>query len=170
MTAKTRQPGLAQPDFAPAFQMRAAGPAQLAAFIAANPDFLTVLARQLGDISVQGEKIDKAELGFMVSVVKGIEPRDHLEFMLAAQMAAIHVATMASARRLGSAVTIAAQDSAERTFNKLARTFATQMEALKRHRTGADQTVVQHVSVSEGSQAIVGNVTQTSRRIAATGT
>jgi hypothetical protein len=43
----------------------------------------------------------------------------------------------------------------------IARTFATQMEALKRYRTGGEQKVtVQHVSVSEGGQAIVGNVTQ----------
>ena len=35
------------------------------------------------------------------------------------------------------------------------------MEALKRYRAGGEQKVtVQHVSVSEGGQAIVGNVTQ----------
>jgi hypothetical protein len=35
------------------------------------------------------------------------------------------------------------------------------MEALKRYRTGGEQTVtVQHVNVGEGGQAIVGNVTQ----------
>jgi hypothetical protein len=56
------------------------------------------------------------------------------------------------------------QDSAERAFNKLTRTFAMQMEALKRYRSGAEQKVtLQHVSVAEGGQAIVGNVTQTPR-------
>ena len=35
------------------------------------------------------------------------------------------------------------------------------MEALKRHRAGAQQNItLQNVSVSEGGQAIVGNVTQ----------
>jgi hypothetical protein len=35
------------------------------------------------------------------------------------------------------------------------------LEALKRHRTGGDQKVtVQQVSVNEGGQAIVGNVTR----------
>ena len=39
-------------------------------------------------------------------------------------------------------------------------TYATQMEALKRYRTCGEQKVtVQHVSVSAGAQAIVGNVT-----------
>jgi hypothetical protein len=38
------------------------------------------------------------------------------------------------------------------------------MEALKRYRSGGEQKVtVQHVSVSEGGQAIVGNVTQDAR-------
>ena len=42
----------------------------------------------------------------------------------------------------------------------LALTYATQMEALKRYRTCGEQKVtVQHVSVSAGAQAIVGNVT-----------
>jgi hypothetical protein len=35
-------------------------------------------------------------------VVKGIEPRDQIEAMVAAQMAAVHNATMTFARRLGA--------------------------------------------------------------------
>jgi hypothetical protein len=41
------------------------------------------------------------------------------------------------------------------------------MEALKRYRTGGEQKVtVQHLSVGEGGQAIVGNVTQTPAKTA----
>ena len=98
-------------------------------------------------------------LNFMLSVVTGIKPKDQLEAMLAAQMAVIHTATMTFTRRLAHVETIEQQDSAERALNKLARTFAMQMEALKRYRTGGEQKVtVQHVSVNEGGQAIVGNV------------
>jgi hypothetical protein len=71
--------------------------------------------------------------------VKGIQPRDQLEVMLAAQMAAVHMASMTFARRLAQVENIPQQDSAERAFNKLTRTFATQMEALKRYRTGGEQ-------------------------------
>jgi hypothetical protein len=46
-------------------------------------------------------------------------------------MAAIHMATMAFARRLGNVETLAQQDSAERALNKLARTFTAQVEAVK---------------------------------------
>ena len=69
----------------------------------------------------------------MLSIVKGVKPRDEVEAMLAAQMAAVHTATMNFARRLGHAENIPQQDSAERAFNKLARTFTTQMEAKWRH-------------------------------------
>ena len=111
-----------------------------------------------------GKKVDTQSLNFMIAVVEGIKPRDHIEAMLAAQMAAIHIATMRSAGRLANSETIAQRDSAERAFNKLARTFAAHMEALKRYRTGNEQKVtVQHVTVSEGGQAIVGHVTQRSR-------
>jgi len=61
--------------------------------------------------------------------------------MLASQMAAVHMATMTFARRLNHVDNIPQQDSAERAFNKLARTFTTQVEALKRYRTGGEQRV-----------------------------
>src|ERR1700730_15849925 len=84
--------------------------------------------------------------------------------MLAAQMAAVHNATMTFARRLAHVDNIPQQDSAERAFNKLARTFAAQVEALKRYRSGGEQTVqVEHVTVNEGGQAIVGNVSHGGR-------
>ncbi len=55
--------------------------------------------------------------------------------------------------------TLPQQDSAERAFNKLARTFTAQVEALKRYRTGGEQKVtVEHVHVHQGGQAIVGTV------------
>lgn len=129
------------------------------AVAASDPDFLTGLVSQLAKAG--GGEVDEQRLNFMLSVVKDIKPRDQIEAMLAAQMAAVHTATMQFARNLAEAEYLDLRDSAERTFNKLTRTFVTQMEALKRYRTGGEQTVtVQHVNVSEGGQAIVGNVTQ----------
>jgi hypothetical protein len=126
-------------------------------------DFLNGLLSQLANATNTNEPQTKEPaLNFLVSVVRGIQPRDQVEAMLAAQMAAVHAASMTFACRLAHVETLAQQDSAERAFNKLTRTFATQVEALKRYRTGGEQRVtVQHVSVSEGGQAIVGNVTQT---------
>ena len=133
----------------------------------ADIDFLNRFLGQLANASSPGHEVDEHAINFMLAVVKGIQPQDQIEAMLAAQMAAVHVATMTFARRLAHVENIEQQDSAERAFNKLARTFAAQIEALKRYRTGGEQKVtVQHVTVSEGGQAIVGNVTQGQRAAA----
>jgi hypothetical protein len=133
----------------------------------ADADFANGLLRQLvANAGSHSEEIADG-LNFMLSVVKGVKPKDQLEAMLAAQMTVVHIATLTFARQLAHVKTLPQQDSAERALNKLARTFATQMEALKRYRTGGEQKVtVQHVSVSEGGQAIVGNVTQAARESA----
>jgi hypothetical protein len=121
-------------------------------------DFYSGLIGQLLNASKEKE-VSEGGTNFMLSVIKGIEPRDQIEAMLAAQMAAVHMASMTFARRLAHVETIQQQDSAERAFNKLARTFAAQVEALKRYRSGGEQKMtVQHVHVAEGGQAIVGNV------------
>ncbi len=139
-------------------------PLLMEALASADDDFVDGIVSQLVNVSGRGQDIDERGLNFMLSILKGIEPRDQLETMLAVQMAAVHVASMTFAHRLAHVDNIAQQDSAERAFNKLTRTFATQMEALKRYRTGAEQKVtLQHVSVAEGGQAIVGNVTHAPR-------
>jgi hypothetical protein len=67
--------------------------------------------------------------------------------------------TMRLANQLASSHTLKGQEHAERALNKLARTFTTQVETLKKYRTGGEQKVtVQHVSVNDNAQAIVGNV------------
>jgi hypothetical protein len=129
------------------------------ALATADPAFLDGLLSQLVNVGSPGKKADERGLNFMLAMVKGLAPKDEAECMLAAQMAAVHMATMTFARRLAHVDNIAQQDSAERAFNKLSRTFAVQMEALKRYRTGGEQRViVQHVTVNEGGQAIVGAV------------
>jgi hypothetical protein len=127
-----------------------------------SPYFVQGLLTQIGNAGSKGQEPDEGAINFMLSVVKGIEPKDEIEAMLAAQMAAVHMASMTFARRLAHVDNIPQQDSAERAFNKLARTFTTQMEALKRYRTGGQQKVtVEHVTVNEGGQAIVGSVSTT---------
>jgi hypothetical protein len=56
--------------------------------------------------STSAHKVSPDESGtnFMLAVVKGIEPRDQIEAMLAAQMAAVHNATMTFARHLAHVV------------------------------------------------------------------
>ena len=68
--------------------------------------------------------MEQQTINFMLSVVKRIEPRDQLEAMSAAQMAAVHQADRVSAARLAQSKNILERDSAERAFTKLTRTFA----------------------------------------------
>jgi hypothetical protein len=121
-------------------------------------DFYDGLMGQL--VNASGEATaSESSTNFMLSVVKGIKPRDQVEGMLAAQMAAVHMASMTFARRLARVENIPQQDSAEKAFNKLTRTFAAQVAALKEYRSKGEQKMtVQHVHVAEGGQAIVGNV------------
>src|SRR4051794_27421657 len=126
----------------------------------ASLPFMDGLLRQITNVASQGREHDEAGINFVLSVVNGIEPRDEIEAMLASQMAAVHMATMTFARRLAHVENIPQQDSAERALNKLARTFTTQVEALKRYRSDGRQTVrVERVTVEAGGQAIVGAVT-----------
>lgn len=99
------------------------------------------------------------ERAFMLSVIRDIDPRDAVERMLAVQMATTHVATIRAAGWLSRADNLAQGQTHSTAYAKLSRTFAAQAEALRKHRTGGKQTVtVQHVNVSDGGQAIVGDV------------
>ncbi len=124
-----------------------------------SSNFSHIMLNQLANAATTGKETNTDGLNFMLSVISGIRPTDQMEAMLAAQMAAVHMATMTFARRLANVETIPQQDSSERAFNKLARTFTTQMEALNRYRgKGQQKMTVEHVHVHEGGQAIVGNV------------
>ncbi len=126
----------------------------------ADEDFMNGLSMQLLKLAWNGSSVSEQDFKFLLATVAGVEPKDEVEAMLAAQMAAVHNATMASARRLKVAETSQQRETAGRALNKLARTFVAQVEALKRYRTGGEQKVtVEHVTVNDGGQAIVGNVT-----------
>jgi hypothetical protein len=125
-------------------------------------DFAKGLLGQLLSASGRGiDKFDKEGLFFALGTITGAKPRDELEAMQIAQMAAIHAAMMKVVGDLARAQYLPERESATRALNQLARTYTAQLEALKRYRSGAERVTVQTVSVSEGGQAIVGNVTQT---------
>lgn len=99
------------------------------------------------------------DLDYSMAVVRAIDPRDPTEALLAAQMSAVHSATMYAAQFFRSAQTVPQQECASTMLNKLARTFATQLESLKKYRSTGEQSIrVQHVTVRGGGQAIVGDV------------
>lgn len=121
-------------------------------------EFSSGILNQLATVAGARSNLTANELNFILATVREIGPRDQTEVLLAVQMAAIHNATLLAARRLNHSETIAQQDSNSNSFNKLARTFAVQIEALKRYRSTGEQNVrvtYQHVNVAAG-QAVIG--------------
>ncbi|MDJ0613980.1 MAG: hypothetical protein QNJ29_09905 [Rhizobiaceae bacterium] len=96
-----------------------------------------------------------------ISVVQEIGPRDGIEALLATQMVAVHNATTDVARRLKNANSLEQFKHYERALGRLGKTFASQVEALKKHRSNGSQQINvkhQHVHVSDNAQAVVGDV------------
>lgn len=124
-----------------------------------NPDVSGGLLSQIASLGSHGRRIDEAASNFTLGFVDSMKPKDAAEALLLAQMGATHQAAMMMARRLNHVENIPQQDAAERALNKLGRTFAAQMDTLKRYRSKGQQTVrVERVTVQDGGQAIVGNV------------
>lgn len=126
-------------------------------------DFLYGLLHQVANAGSKGQHLDEQGIKFMLAFIKSGEPRDEIEASLLAQMAATQVAAMRYHNRLAHAESLHDLDHAERTLNKLMRTFATLAEALQRYRAITDWKVAvqnQNMSVSDGGAAMVGNVTR----------
>lgn len=91
----------------------------------------------------------------------GINPKDQIEGMLAAQMIATHHATMDCFRIVAQSGHIDIINQMSSSANKLSRTFMMQMEALNRYRgKGQQKMTVEHVHINSGGQAIIGNITK----------
>ncbi|MEP0321286.1 hypothetical protein [Bauldia litoralis] len=105
-------------------------------------------------------KLEPVALNAILGLIHGINPTDEIEGMLASQMVGLHRASMDCMRR----AQLAGQTFEGREMNlkhaaKLSRCFASQVEALNRHRgKGQQKVTVEHVHVHDGGQAIVGNV------------
>ena len=127
----------------------------------ADREAMDGILRQLVKASVSGKNPDEVNVAFMISMVTSIKPRDAVEAMLVAQMVSVHVMAMRCAHRLACADDPAQHDSAARALGRLARTFPAQIDALNRYRSQSEPAITVHnVSVADGGNAIVGNVTQ----------
>jgi hypothetical protein len=95
-----------------------------------------------------------------ISGLLGIEPKDELEGMIAAQMIAGHFAAMECYRRaMAPNQTFEWRREHLTQANKLSRTCTMLLDSLNRHRgKGQQKVTVEHVHVHKGGQAIVGNI------------
>jgi hypothetical protein len=95
----------------------------------------------------------------VMPLLRAIAPKDELEGMLAVQIIGIHAMAMEMMTRgMVSEMADGVNNNVNR-VTKLTRTFITQLEALDKHRgKGQQKITVEHVTVNDGGQAIVGNV------------
>jgi hypothetical protein len=131
---------------------------------AGSGEFLATILVQLCSVCTTKDTVNEAQLNLMFSVLRGIHPRDQMEAMLGIQAAAIHWEIMSQLERVAGLTGTVQQEIPIGSINGLARTYAKLMVTLKQYRTGGEQKVtVQHVSVNEGGQAIVANMTHDTR-------
>jgi hypothetical protein len=102
---------------------------------------------------------------YSFAAVHSLGARDGLEALLAVQMVGVHSLAM---KFLSNAAVKEQTPTGVELFtnsaNRLLRTFAAQVEALKKYRSKGEQhCTVEHVHVRSGGQAVVGAVTARSR-------
>jgi len=124
----------------------------------ADQDAANMLLTQV--TNAQAGKNEVKSVNGAIALAFGIEPQDEVEGMLAVQMTAAHNLAMEYARRtMGNDLSLKQANSLVNWTTKLMGLYARQVEALQKYRSkGQQRIVVQHVQVSEGGQAIIGNV------------
>jgi len=123
----------------------------------ANIDFANV--DEIIELSSFGREVSEDELNYVLSAIVGMRPQNPMQTLLAIQMLTNHKLLLENARQAASSTTLLERESALQAHHKLNRNSATLAEVFQRLQSGGQQAV-QNVSISDGSQAIVGNVTQ----------
>lgn len=155
-TAQARiQPN--HPDLGVAYDL------MMEAFGVTESPLLMGLLKDLTGLAQKDNAVAPDTMNYAVAITRGIDPQDPTEALIASQMAAIHMSMMRFANLVATLPANSSNNSQleayERSMNRLARTFASQMEALKRYRSkGEQRVIVERVTVEKGGQAIVGNV------------
>ena len=127
-------------------------------------DFYDGLLTQPANVGTQG-KPDERGTNFLLAMVRGIGPKDEIEAMMAAQMAAVHMTTMTFARPSPMWIT----SSSRIVRNGHSTSWRGRLRCRWKRSSdigpgGEQKVTVQHVTVNEGGQAIVGSVFATGRR------
>ena len=131
------------------------------AFGTVSSDFVNASLFQLQSAArLPCSGISEIGMNAALALIEAAAPKDEIEGALAVQMACTHTAALSVLARFGSGGgtdrrVVALASAAAR----LLRAYSGQVEALRRQRHGNDQYVrVEHVHISEGGQAVIGNV------------
>jgi hypothetical protein len=132
-----------------------------AAMGTASSDFVNATLFQLQAAArLPNSGVSETAVNSALSLIENAKPRDEMECALVIQMACTHSAAMAVVGRIGgghgSDRHVAMMASA---VSRLMRTYAIQVETLRRLRNGGSQLIrIERVEVSNSGQAIIGNV------------
>jgi hypothetical protein len=102
------------------------------------------------------------KLNASLATFSEMDPKDSIEAMMITQMIAIQEMTMLMAERaLIADQTSEGTDYCVNQVTKLSRSYASLAEAFTKYRTkGMQKITVQHVTVSDGGQAVIGDIHQ----------
>ena len=96
---------------------------------------------------------------FMTALWAEEEPKSAVEAMLVQQLGTIHLAISKLSMRFNSNIDLATQMALLKAINNSMRTASELVRTLKKYRSAANQTVrIERVNVSDGGQAIVGDI------------
>jgi hypothetical protein len=130
-----------------------------------SSDFVNATLVQIQNASrMPSGGISETSVNAVLAFIEAAEPKNEMEAALAIQMACTHAVTMAVLSRAGGAyggdrhVAIMASAGA-----RLLNAFTAQIETMRRLRSGGTQIIrIERVEVSDGGQAVIGNVKATS--------
>jgi hypothetical protein len=136
-----------------------------AALGTASSDFVNATLVQVQNASrMPSGGISEMSVNAVLAFIEAAEPRNEIEAALAIQMACTHAVAMAVLSRAGGAyggdrhVAVMASAGA-----RLLNAFTAQIETMRRLRNGGTQIIrIERVEVSDGGQAVIGNVKATS--------
>jgi hypothetical protein len=117
----------------------------LAAFGSEDPEFVWELLHQLANVGPHSESPDVEGLKFALAAVSGMAPRDPLDALTCAQMAAVHSISMMYADRLADAAPYTLDMAREEpSLTRLLRTYSALTTALDHHRNAGDRKIAAH--------------------------
>ena len=120
-----------------------------------GPGAVGILMSALNALGIKGA----AYRDFVLAMGAELEPKDAIEAMLVTQISVLHASMMDASQKVWDAPNLATREAYDRIVNRLARTYAVQLEQLRRYRSESPHVVkVERVTVNAGGQAIVGNV------------
>jgi hypothetical protein len=131
-----------------------------------NRDFFHGLMQQVANAGAKGEAPDELGVRFILASIAEEKPADTTETLILSQRTVCHRLFMEAAHRYAHAESLAEADFADRSMNRLARTFAALTDALQRYRATKGQKLsIDSLGTGNGAQATIGSLVQPTQQV-----